>query len=281
MKKTGVFFHPIYTKKTWSILENKFQNFLPIVEELRKYNNLIFYQPEPISQELLLMVHTKEMLEEVKNYLNYEPSLYSSCGCVLAVEKLWEREFDNAFVFFGCCHHAGPDYAWGGCAISGIGPAIKNLKKKYNVKKFAIIDTDAHHGDGTRAIFKEDKDVLHVCFCGSNRIEDDQTKICVQIAGMTTDDDYLKLVEEHFLRRVEKFKPEMIIHLLGHDTANGDYGSCGLSNNFFIELVKMVKDYSELTCKGRYVIMTGGGYRSDIAEDIFPKIINVMAEVSF
>ncbi|MDY6862859.1 MAG: histone deacetylase [Thermodesulfobacteriota bacterium] len=250
------------------------------MEELKKCNNLLFFQPEPISQELLLTVHTPEMLEEVKYYQNYEPSLYSSYGCVLAVEKLWEGEFDNAFVFFGCCHHAGPDYAWGGCAISGIGPAIKNLRKKHNVKKFAILDTDAHHGDGTRAIFKGDKDILHVCFCGSNRIEDNGTKICIQIPGMTTDENYLKLVEEHFIRRVETFGPEMIVHLLGHDTAEGDYGSCGLSNKFFIELVKMIKNCSRLICNDRYVIMTGGGYRCDIAEFIFPEIIKAMAEIS-
>ena len=52
-----------------------------------------------------------------------------------------------------------------GCAtFNGAALAIATLKEK-GIKRFAIVDTDSHHGDGTRDIFRRDVGVLHVCFC--------------------------------------------------------------------------------------------------------------------
>jgi acetoin utilization deacetylase AcuC-like enzyme len=69
----------------------------------------------------------------------------------------------------------------------------------------------------------------------------------------------------------------MIFHFLGHDTCQGDYGDIGLTRDFFIELVKEVKDCAEEICQGRYLIITGGGSRRDVAEYIFPKIARILA----
>jgi acetoin utilization deacetylase AcuC-like enzyme len=76
---------------------------------------------------------------------------------------------------------------------------------------------------------------------------------------------------------VRSFKPEMIFHFLGHDTCQGDYGDIGLTPEFFIDLVKMVKESAEEICEGRYLIITGGGSRRDVAEFIFPKIAEILA----
>ncbi len=258
---------------------NKFRGFIPIIEDLKKYKNLIFYRPEPISEELLLKVHTRSMLNTVKSYHNYEPSLYASQGCVDAVCKVWSGEIDNAFVFFGCCHHAGRNHAWGGCAISGIGPAVYKLREMGFNGKICIFDTDAHHGDGTRDIFMGDKDVLHICFCGMDNVEDDGTKIDVAIPWNAEDEEYMTKVKELFLPKVEEFRPDMIIHIVGHDTARGDYGGCNLSNDFFLDLVRLVKNTADRISKGRYIILTGGGSRSDVAEYIYPRIIKILAEI--
>jgi acetoin utilization deacetylase AcuC-like enzyme len=75
-------------------------------------------------------------------------------------------EIDNAFVFTGYGdHHAGTDFFGGGCYFNGAAVAVSELRRRFGARRFAIIDTDAHHGDGSWEIFQEDLDVLYVCFC--------------------------------------------------------------------------------------------------------------------
>jgi len=95
-----------------------------------------------------------------------------------------KNEIDNALVFEGVGgHHAYYSSAWGGCYFNDDVIAINYAREKLGTKRFAIVDTDTHHADGTRAIFKNDEEVLHICFCGGyffgwgSRIES-KTKLC-------------------------------------------------------------------------------------------------------
>ena len=99
----------------------------------------------------------------------------------------------------------------------------------------------------------------------------------VDVGWSTTDEEYLRKVEE-FRPRALAFKPYAIIHFFGHDTCEGDYGDRGLGPDFYLELAKLVKSIAEQVCQGRYVVITGGGYRRDVAEYIFPCIVQTLAE---
>ncbi|HOJ43915.1 MAG TPA: hypothetical protein PK800_07315, partial [Syntrophorhabdaceae bacterium] len=61
------------------------------------------------------------------------------------------------------------------------------------------------------------------------------------------------------------------------DTAQGDYGDIGLTRDFYLKLVKEVKACADSICEGRYLIITHGGYRSDNAEYIFPRVVEILA----
>ncbi len=276
---TGVFHHEVLSRHSWDILADKLKNFRGVINELSELPNIVIYEEEPIRPDLLLKVHSQELLDEVKNYLNYEAGIYAADGCVKAAEKVWTGEIDNAFLTLSCCHHAGPTFAWGGCTVSGSGPMVANMREKFGVRRFAILDTDSHHGDGTRALFQDDEDVLHVCFCSSDRIEGNGTKIDVNSGWQTTDEAYLEQVRKHFMPRVKMFKPDMIFHILGHDTARGDYGDRGLSWDFFPQLVREVKELADEVCRGKYVVGLAGGSRFDIAEYISPRIVRVLGEI--
>ncbi|MHA1582634.1 MAG: histone deacetylase [Candidatus Baldrarchaeia archaeon] len=278
MVTTGLFFSKIFKGRDWPIIGDKFRNFPEVLKNVLELPNVQLYESPPVDEELLRKVHDFELLEQTKSAWYYEGALRAVGGCVRAAEMVWRGELRNALVFtVAAGHHAGPSSAWGGTYLSSLGPTIRYLREKYGVRRFAILDTDSHHGDGDRAMFIGDKDVLHVCFCSSNAVEDDGTKVDVDVGWKTTDDEYLKLIEEEFVPRVRRFQPQMVFHFLGHDTCEGDYGDRGLSPSFFIELVKVVKRCSEEVCEGRYVILTGGGSRRDVAEYIFPKIVELLA----
>lgn len=279
MQKTGVYFHNLFNKKVWDIINNKFQNFPKKIKEQLNLANVELYTPPLIDEKTLLKVHTHEYFWTLRRRWDYEGARRTVGGCVEAARRIMEGRLHNALCFgVAAGHHAESASAWGGTYASVIGPIMVNLEELYGADvRIAVLDTDSHHGNGTREVTYGHRNVLHVCFCSNDHIEDNGTKICVDSGRATTDDAYLAKMKSEFVPRVDNFKPEIIVHLLGHDTAEGDYGSRGLSQEFFLNLVRIVKQTAERVCKGHYLINTHGGYNLEVCEYIHPKIIEILA----
>ena len=138
------------------------------------------YEPGPVSRELVLKVHTPGLIEGVKGDPLCSTAWHSAGGVVMAGEKIAEGEIGNAFAFIGAGgHHSGRDFFGGYCCFNDVALCVVNLREKHGFRRFAILDTDAHHGDGTREIFLDDPDILHVCFCGMEYESPDKTKVDV------------------------------------------------------------------------------------------------------
>jgi acetoin utilization deacetylase AcuC-like enzyme len=231
----------------------------------------------PISTEILYQAHSPDMVEEVKKTGIFEGALLSGSGTVRAAEKIWIGEIDNAFVFTGYGdHHAGPNFFWGGCYFNGAAIAINVLRRNFGTKRFAIIDTDAHHGDGTWEIFERDSDVLYVCFCGYPSW-DENNNVNIHVPVRVKDQEYLRFVKDDFLPRVKTFKPEILFWNWGYDGTQGDYGDVGLMPEVHILLAKELRSAVNAICQGRIIIVLCGGSRRDLATYLIPRIIRILA----
>ncbi len=275
---TGIFFHPLMAEGDWPIIGNKFRAFPRALGNVLELPNVTLFTPQAVEEELLLKVHTPALLKREKEAWYYEGALHAVGGCVAAARGVAEGHLRNALVFsVAAGHHAGPSSAWGGTYLSCTGAAVAHLRDRYGWKRFAIIDTDSHHGDGTRAVFADDPAVLHVCFCDTDWVSADGTKVDVDVGWRTNDQKYLQQVWEEFSRRAKEFQPHLIFHNLGHDTCEGDYGDRGLTPDLFPVLAKLIKDIADKTCEGRYIVITHGGARADVAKRIFPEIARILA----
>lgn len=275
--KTGVFFHPEFSLKDWPLIGNKCRNFPGVMQKVLSREGVTLFESKPATEEMLLKVHTPAYLKEVKQAWYYKGASLAVGGCVEATERIARGEIVNALVFaVAAGHHAEPSSAWGGTYLSCTGPAVAHVRDQIGTKRFAILDTDSHHSNGTRAVFRNDKKVLHVCFCDDDTIEGDGTKIDVDAGYRTRDEEYLEKVQKEFFVRARKFKPFMIFHNFGHDTCEGDCGDRGLSPSFFPLLAEEVKRCADEICEGRYLVITHGGYLRDVAETIFPQIIEIL-----
>ena len=273
---TGIFYSHIFKTSPGPVVGPKFINFPEVLSDVLKLGNVELFEHEPASEKLLLRFHTEDMIEGLKKKPYSKNAFYSTGACVTATKKIMNGELKNALLFNSASgHHAGPSHAWGGTYVNCVAPAVYTARESVEKEKFVLLDTDCHHGDGDREMFKYDKSLLHICFCDSHY--ESESSVCVGVGWRSTDEDYLNLVREEFVPRAREFKPEMIFHFLGHDTCEGDYGDIGLTRDFFIELVKEVKDCAEELCQGTYLIITGGGSRRDVAEYIFPKIALILA----
>jgi len=283
MKRTGIFFHELCRENDidW-LLKGRLCNFPNLLEEEKLLDEpgIILKESPATPPELLKTVHTQKMIGEVKQTPYYGTALYSSGGSVEASACIARGEMDNAFVFTGSAdHHAGRDHFWGGCHFNGAALAVANLRKKYNGKRFAIIDTDHHHGDGTRDIFEGDLNLLHLCFCSTKEHSGDGTKIDTRVPYPCSDEIYLTLAKKAIDEHLLPFCPEMIFWEFGYDNTLGDYGDIGLSREVHLDLLKLIKGAADNICGGKLVVILCGGSSSETLDYCIPKMIRTMSEL--
>jgi acetoin utilization deacetylase AcuC-like enzyme len=184
---------------------------------------------EPLSLEALDAVHAPEMIDRIRATGNFEGALYSASGTVAAAVRIYSGEITNAFVFTGFGdHHAGSHFFGGGCYFNGAALAIHELREGFGAERFAIIDTNAHHGDGTWELFEDDPRVAYLCFC-SGRSRETNHKVDIHVPPRVSDGEYLSLVKNALTRWVRPFQPEIIFWNWGYDGTAGEYGDIGLT----------------------------------------------------
>ena len=283
---TGIFYHPSYSRRSYLTVGARLADFPMALERILKSDRARMYEPGPVPRELLLKVHTPGLIEGGKGVPLCSTAWHSAGGVVMAGEKIAAGEITNAFAFIGAGgHHSGRDYFGGYCCFNDVALCIVNLRETRGLRRFAILDTDAHHGDGTRDLFRNDPDILHVCFCGTNYESPDGTKVDVSYADPRADkrnrrpmnEVYFDLVARHFPPRARAFRPDMIFWYFGFDTHRGDYGDIGLSGTCYWDIALLVRNLSEEICGGRLEVVLGGGSRTDLATLLIPPVIETLA----
>ena len=238
------------------------------------------YYVKPATEEMLLKVHSRDMIERVKRTGYYEAASYSAGGTIQAALEILQGGIDNAFVFTGFGdHHAGRNYFGGWCYFNGAAIAIAMLKEE-GVRRFAIVDTDSHHADGTRDIFRQDKEVLHVCFCFQDYY-DENRNVDSSLPYGISDEDYARKLEREFGSRAIAFKPQFIFWELGYDATLGEYGDKGVSKDCHGKLAKVIQETADKVCGGRLVTILCGGSSRQLATYIIPKVIKQLAGLNY
>jgi acetoin utilization deacetylase AcuC-like enzyme len=135
----------------------------------------------------------------------------------------------------------------------------------------AIIDYDAHHGNGTQAAFLDDERVAFVSthqwgiYPGTGWIEDaPQAKkriVNVPLPAQAGDKTYEQIADKIFAPFVAAFQPEMILVSVGFDAHWSDpITTLGLSTAGYFMLAQKVTALAEKYCDGRVVFVLEGGY---------------------
>jgi len=283
MAKTGIFYHESCWREAYKPLimglEGGFKGLEK--ENILSSPNIFLFKSKPAKEEWIAYVHTQNWINYVKDKTGYwRCSLYSIGGIVEATEKVLVGEIDNAFVFAGVGgHHAHRDHAWGGCFFNLEAIAIEYARKHLNTKKFALVDVDTHHADGTTDIFKDDEDVLYICFCGwwSGKKTSGKSKIC--FTHTNNDEEFLWKIKEKVLPIIGEFKPEIVYLLYGLDTHKASYGTQKITEKCYPKIAKMVKQHADKICGGKLVVMFYGNAPGWVCEYVAPRIVDSLAQL--
>ncbi|MCK9374924.1 MAG: hypothetical protein M0P73_02115 [Syntrophobacterales bacterium] len=281
MKNIGIYYHPSFSRKSYMTVGNRLRDFPEALEPLLARPNVRLIEAPRVSEDLILKVHDPEMLTMVAMD-GMCSTAYESAGSVVAgMADLATGKIDRAFCFIGAGgHHAGFRQFWGACCFNDVVIALTHTREISPWRRFAIVDTDAHHGDGTRQLVRDDPGVFHLCFCGLNYHSDDGTKVDVNAYRMNAhgnpDSQYVDLVRQN-LPRLSAFRPDLLIWYYGFDTHRDDYGSLGLTEAAYFDICDLMLAAATEMGVPLQVVLAGGSM-SHLATATIPEIIRRLAD---
>ncbi len=168
-------------------------------------------------------------------------------------------------------HHATGDTQMGFCLINNAAVAARSLADRG--ERVVIVDIDAHHGNGTQALFYDDPDVLFVSFhqfpwypftgaLGEVGVDAGTgTTLNVPLPAGTTVGAYRAAIEEVVAPVIERFEPTWLLLSVGFDAHRDDpITELGLTASDFADLVD---DLCSFAPPGRRLLFLEGGYDLD------------------
>jgi acetoin utilization deacetylase AcuC-like enzyme len=280
MKQVGIYYHASFSRKSYMTVGNRLRDFPEALEGVLELPNVRLFTCPRVSEELILKVHAPEILQLVARDSMCATAYESVGGVVAAMEALAQGELDRAFCFIGAGgHHAGFRQFWGACCFNDVVIALTRVREISPWRRFAIVDTDAHHGDGTRELIQDDPEVLHLCFCGTDHTSPDGTKVDRDVYRLGWKADVNRLYVDTVRRelpRIAQFQPDLLVWYYGFDTHADDYGSIGLTEDCFLEICDlMLAAADELDLP--FQVVLGGGSMSHLAATTIPAIIGRLA----
>lgn len=126
--------------------------------------------------------------------------------------------------------------ARGFCNINIEAIMIEFLRRKYGIRRVAIVDTDCHHGDGTQDIYWHDPDTLFISIHQDGRtlypgsgFPNEQggpnaigTTVNIPLPPNTSEAGFLYAAEKLVMPMLNQFKPELVINSAGQDNQSSD-----------------------------------------------------------
>ncbi len=288
MPQTCLIYHPKFATHGNLFLRERlapaYNSLMDFLKENDRDNRVVIQTPERVKEELILQIHTTQHLARVKEDECYEAARLSAGGALLAGEMVWTKKVKNSFVFTGTAgHHASRNSYWGFCYINNSALLIQHLRNTYNVKRFMIIDTDPHPGDGTRNIFESDENVVHLNFFSDGySFSDDlikSNKFDIPLPSNISDKGFLRVLQELTPFLAEKFGPEMILWNFGHDSHHADYGGFNLTTSAFPEMAKIITQAAKDSCDDNLVVLLSGGSNLWVAKQSIISIVAVLANL--
>ena len=220
---------------------------------------------------------------------SFDDALLASGGTLSCTRAVLSGSARNAFALVRPPgHHAEPTRSMGFCIFNNIAIAARDALA-HGTNCVAIVDYDAHHGNGTQAAFIDDERVAYCSthqwgiYPGTGWYEEaphaKKRIVNVPLPAGSGDQSYKRIADEIIAPFIQSFKPELILVSAGFDAHwNDPITTLGLSSAGFYMLSKKLVDLAEEHCSGKIVFVLEGGYNAtnlaNGADAVFAALMN-------
>jgi acetoin utilization deacetylase AcuC-like enzyme len=253
-------------------------------------DRLVTLAPRPATEEELLRFHTRGYLARVRALSDaghgdagfyspvgpssYEIACLSVGACLVAVDAVLDGEVANAYALVRPPgHHALADLGMGGCIFGNTALAAFHARAR-GVERVAIVDFDAHHGNGTEAAFWDDPSVLTIslhqehCFpADTGEVEKlggpgaRGTNVNVPLPPGSGTGAYESAFERIVLPALDGFRPGLVLVAAGYDSSAWDaHARMMLHSECYRGLAASLLQAAHRHADGRLVVIHEGGY---------------------
>lgn len=192
-----------------------------------------------------------------------------------ALADVLTGDLDNAYALSRPPgHHCLPDWPNGFCLLNNIAIAIEATRAAGLAQRFAVVDWDVHHGNGTEAIFYDRDDVLTISLHQDSNYPLDTGaltdrgqgagagfNINVPLPSGVGHVGYLEAMERITLPALHQFQPDVIIIACGFDAGIFDPIARQLCTaETFRLMTRQVMGAAQALCGGKLVMVHEGGY---------------------
>lgn len=155
---------------------------------------------------------------------------FKATSCVMeALDDIMQDKIDRAF----CAvrppgHHAERNKSMGFCFLNNIAIAAKKARQEYGLSRIAVIDFDAHQGNGTIDILASDPDFLicssfqHPGYPFTHWGDNYSNVINTPLNEFSKGIDMRRAVENQWLQQLQAFKPQLTLISAGFDSHKDD-----------------------------------------------------------
>jgi acetoin utilization deacetylase AcuC-like enzyme len=244
---------------------------------------------EPATREEIARVHNPKLVAAIEKvcqerapavidyaptyvtWTSFEDALLAAGGVLACTRAVIRGDAKNAYAIVRPPgHHAEPEQAMGFCIFNNIAVAARDALHQ-GLERVAIIDYDAHHGNGTQAAFQNEERVAFLSthqwgiYPGTGWIDDTphakKRMVNVPLPASAGDQAFEQIAERIFLPFVQSFRPQILLISVGYDAHwNDPLTSLGLSTPGYLMLAGKVMSLAEEYCGGKIVFVLEGGY---------------------
>lgn len=252
--------------------------------------------------DALLAIHDRSYLEAIEricaegggaldpdtvvNGVSYAAAVRGSGAAMAAVDAVLAGEVGSAFT----CgrppgHHAERATPMGFCIVNHVAVAAAHARA-VGVERVAVLDWDAHHGNGTQAAFWSDPAVLYVSLhqfplypgtgAASERGggEGADTTVNIQLAPGTGTDAYLEAFRTRALPALRGFDPGLLLVSAGFDAHQADpLTDLGLDTEAFATMTRELRGIG-----AGPVMVLEGGYDLTALRDSTAAVLTALGE---
>jgi acetoin utilization deacetylase AcuC-like enzyme len=264
---------------------------------------LVAVEPTPAPDDVLELVHPEPYRRALRSFC--EAGGGPLDGDTAVVPESWEAallaagaglevidQLDAGRGTVGFCavrppgHHALPSQAMGFCLFNNVAVAAAHLRERG--ERVAIVDYDAHHGNGTQDIFWSDPEVLYASlhewpqYPGTGGLHEvgapgaEGTTCNLPFPSHTTGDVYRRALDEVVAPAIEGFGATWLLISAGFDGHRADpITDLGLSAGDYADLTARLV---ELVDPGRRLLFLEGGYDLDALADCTGAVLSTLVD---